>query len=384
MGIACIILFVFCLEHKRGVVLMNRWMRLFQDLQKNGCTQAILTPGASFAYLTGWATHASERLTMVGCNALGQTALLCPLLEAEGAKVAGIANCHVYSDETGPDDALKAFAQSLGVTEASIVAVEERRMRLFEVKALQVVGFRHFMSCDQAVSSLRVHKEKYEIEAIRRAARMVDEALALALPMLRVGVSELDIAAELEYQMKRLGSEGAPFATIVGAGANGALPHSSPTGKKLASGDLVVLDFGAMSAGYAADTTRTVAVGEPGAEARKVYATVQRAQAAAVARSAPGVPVADIDAAARSIIAEAGYGAYFTHRTGHGLGLDVHEYPDIMAGNDLPLASGMVFTVEPGIYLPGRLGVRIEDDVLVTERGAEILTQFSRDLLVIG
>ena len=366
-----------------GVDSMNRWMRLFQELQKKGCTQAILTPGASFAYLTGWATHASERLTMVGCNAFGQTALLCPLLEAEGAKAAGIAQCHVYTDETGPAAALKEFARTLGVTEASIVAVEEGRMRLFEAKALQAVGCRHFAPCDQAVSSLRLLKEKYEIEAIRRAARIVDEALALALPMLRVGVSELDIAAELEYQMKRLGSEGAPFATIVGSGANGALPHSAPTGKKIVAGDLVVLDFGAMSDGYAADTTRTVAVGEATAEARQVYAIVQRAQAAAVARAAPCVPVADIDAAARSIIAEAGYGAYFTHRTGHGLGLDVHEYPNIMAGNDLPLASGMVFTVEPGIYLPGRFGVRIEDDVLVTERGVETLTQFSRDLLAI-
>ena len=172
-------------------------------------------------------------------------------------------------------------------------------------------------------------------------------------------------------------------AYLVGSGYRGALPHGGPTDKVIVQGELVVIDYGAMVGGYNADSTRTIAFGEPSLEDRKVYETVRQANKAGISAVLPGNTAQDVDRAARSCISLAGYGQYFTHRTGHGLGLAVHEFPSIMEGNDLVLRPGMVFTVEPGIYIPSRVGVRIEDDVVVTEDGFSLLTHFSKELIIV-
>jgi Xaa-Pro dipeptidase len=226
-----------------------------------------------------------------------------------------------------------------------------------------------------------MHKDESEVAAMRTAVRMAESALQAALPYVKPGVSEKDIAAELTLQVLRAGSDAEmPFSPIVSGGPNSANPHAVPTQRKLQPGDLLVIDWGAASEGYFSDLTRTF---EPAAELRSVAQTVLQANQAGRQAARPGVLASQVDAAARQVIAAAGYGQYFTHRTGHGLGLDSHEEPYLRADNHQPLARGMTFTVEPGIYLPDRNGVRIEDNLVITADGAETLSSLPRELIVL-
>lgn len=359
----------------------SRIHRLLVELQQGGFAHAIFAPGASFYYLSGIRTHLSERLTLLGLNSKEEVVLLLPKLEAEG--IADAEKYHdilTYSDQEGPGRALTQFIASLGIQPTHKVAVEPLNLRWFEVQMLNNIGAGVLTSAEEFVMRLRLIKDDAELAALKKAARIVDEALRQSLAFFQVGMTEMEMAAELEHRMRMLGSEGVPFDTIVGAGARGALPHSRPSDYKVRNQDLVVFDYGAMVEGYAADTTRTLAFGDVSEQANHVYEVVKLAQATALDVIRPGVTAEQVDAAARRVIEDAGYGAYFTHRTGHGLGLDVHEFPSIVGGNKLKLVPGMVFTVEPGIYVPDQLGVRIEDDVVVTADGAEILTKFTKEL----
>ena len=197
-------------------------------------------------------------------------------------------------------------------------------------------------------------------------------------------MSELEIVAEIEYEMKKKGVEKMSFATTVLAGAKAALPHGTPDQTKVKKGDFVLFDLGVVYNGYCSDITRTVAFGDVRKEHKKVYETVLNAQMAAVDAVKPGMTCSELDKVARNIIQEAGYGEYFTHRLGHGLGISIHEYPSVTETNNLTLKEGMVFTIEPGIYIPGQVGVRIEDDVVVTKTGREVLTKFPKSLQVIS
>ncbi len=234
------------------------------------------------------------------------------------------------------------------------------------------------------VEGLRLRKGPEEVRLLRRGARLNGEALAAAVETIRPGVREKEVALSLETLMRRLGASGASFDTIVASGPRSALPHGVASDRKLRRGDLVTIDFGAVVGGYHADTTRVFSLGKPSRKGRTVYDIVREAQAAAVEAVAPGVPCEDVDAAARAIIAREGYGEAFGHGTGHGVGLDIHEGPRLAPGSREPLQAGMVVTVEPGIYLPGWGGVRIEDMVLVTEKGREVLTRsISKDLAIL-
>ena len=198
-------------------------------------------------------------------------------------------------------------------------------------------------------------------------------------------MTEKELAAELVVQLLRNGSDaGLPFTPIVSGGPNSANPNASPTDRKLQAGDLLVIDYGAAANDYISDITRTFAVGEVDAEYAKIHKIVQEANAAGRAAGKPGVPCADVDKAAREVIDKSGYGEYFTHRTGHGLGMEGHEHPYMRGDNMQLLEPGMAYTVEPGIYLPGRNGVRVEDDVVVTETGSESLTTLPREMRVVG
>lgn len=234
---------------------------------------------------------------------------------------------------------------------------------------------------DHLVDSLTWVKNPQETDYIRKAAEIVDRAFELILPTMRPGVRESDVAAELEYQMLMLGSEGAAFETICASGFRSALPHGKASRKKIKSGDFVTLDFGALIHGYCSDITRTVVVGQASARQKKIYEIVKRAQRAAVQKIRPGASTRAVDAAARNIISKAGYGKQFGHGTGHGLGLEVHQGPSLSPRNDSRLVAGMIVTVEPGIYIPGFGGVRIEDDVRVTRSGHEVLTQAPKRLI---
>jgi Xaa-Pro aminopeptidase len=231
------------------------------------------------------------------------------------------------------------------------------------------------------LDKLRMVKDETELSYIRAAVRLADNAFSHVLPLIKPGVSEHDIALEVEFHIRKNGAEKAAFDIIVASGARSALPHGKASGKILKAGDMVTMDFGAVYNGYHSDITRTVVIGKFAAKQREIYNLVLSAQLAGVAAIAPGKSCREVDAVARKIIADAGYADYFGHGLGHGLGLAIHEEPRLSPVCDITLAPNMVVTVEPGVYLPEWGGVRIEDTVVVTADGAEILTASSKELI---
>lgn len=232
-----------------------------------------------------------------------------------------------------------------------------------------------FVDFDEIVSKLRMVKYDEEIEKIKNAIKITQKAFENSLNFLKAGITEKEFAARLEYEMKLLGAERIAFDTIVASGFRGALPHGRASEKIIEEGDLVVVDFGAIYEGYCGDITRTVVIGDIDDEKYEVYKTVERAQREAIKNMKAGMSGKEIDKIARDIINNAGYGPNFGHSLGHGIGIEVHEAPAVSPSNDAALPSGSVITVEPGIYLPGKFGVRIEDDVLLTENGAVLLSK---------
>jgi len=260
--------------------------------------------------------------------------------------------------------------------------------------ALGPAGRPALKAVDRVVEAIRVVKDAVEQATFRQAGVLLDAVAADVLASVRAGMRECDLAAEIDYKLRRGGFEKPSFDTIVASGPHAAMPHARPDDRVLAAGDLVVLDFGGVHDGYCVDLTRTVSVGEPGPEARRLYAAVAEAQLAGVGAVRPGAPVTNVDEAARGVLERYGLGPAFSHATGHGLGLEIHEEPRVgprradipgvpPAGTDLILEPGVVITVEPGAYVPGLGGVRIEDDVLVTRDGVEWLTHVARELRVV-
>lgn len=223
-----------------------------------------------------------------------------------------------------------------------------------------------------------------KLAAIREACSLADYAIEVGCSEIKEGKTELDVLAAIEFALKKKGITAMAFSTMVLTGANGASPHGNPGLTKIKKGDLVLFDLGVVVNGYCSDITRTVAFGDINDKQKEIYDTVLKAQLAAISASKPGIKCSEVDFAARSTIEKAGYGDYFPHRLGHGLGISVHEYPSLTETNDLLLEKGMVYTIEPGIYVPGVAGVRIEDDVVVTENGVEILTKFPKELQIIS
>ena len=286
------------------------------------------------------------------------------------------------------EEALLACLAEIGVTAAAFESTHVTVNRFdwwrktSEARGLGLA----FRSTEGVVERLRLVKDASEIAALRESASRLSSVAETVFPAVRAGTAERDVAGVLERALRDAGYERPAFDTIVASGPNAALPHYRAGGRILEQGDLVVLDFGGVLDGYCSDLTRTVAVGSPSAEARRLHAAVYAAQEAAIAAVRSGVETTSVDAAARRVLQEQGLGDAFGHGTGHGLGLDIHEEPRITRRRtdvpSIPLEPGMVFTVEPGAYLPGFGGVRIEDDVLVTETGCDVLTSVPRELLV--
>ncbi len=342
-----------------------------------------LVPGANLRYLTGLKMFLSERPIVAFFPIEGRPALLLPAFEATRLKddLALEIDLYPYRDEEGHEGALERACSTLGLA-GKRTGVEYLTMRVLELKLLE----EHAPGCqivalESLMTELRLVKDATEIEHMRRAVDITEQALRGVREIIRPGLTELQVAAELKMALFRTGAEGLAFDPLVLAGPNSASPHASPSERPIQSGDVVTIDCGATWRGYCADITRVFAVGRIDPELEKAYRAVKEANRAGRAAARMGVPAQEVDRAARRVIIEAGYGEYFSHRTGHGLGLEVHEPPYIVEGNERVLEPGMVFTVEPGIYLTGVGGVRIEDDVMVTANGAETLTAFSRELI---
>ncbi|HYT29194.1 MAG TPA: M24 family metallopeptidase, partial [Actinomycetota bacterium] len=263
------------------------------------------------------------------------------------------------------------------------LAASERMWATHLMALTRELGRADFVPASRVLSRLRSRKDAAELRLLAAAASAADEAFRRLVGDGLEGRSEQDVAKGLSGHLLDAGHGSVGF-TIVGGGPNGASPHHEPAGRVIRQGDAVVLDFGGRVGGYCSDVTRTVSVGEPPEEVREVHDVVHRAQADAFRSVRPGVPAEEVDRAARAVIEEAGFGAEFVHRTGHGIGLEEHEPPYIVAGNGEPLEPGMAFSIEPGIYLPGRFGVRIEDIVVVTADGAKNLNDAPRELLIVG
>jgi Xaa-Pro dipeptidase len=311
------------------------------------------------------------------------------LPELEQAKLDHLPfSAKVFAYGESPAEWTNTFGDALATLDLSgrKVGVEPGQLRLLEYDYLRLAcGDAKFTNGSEIFASLRSIKDAREISCMRKAVLIAETALEATLPMVKIGVAERDIASELFMQLIRHGSDTSlPFSPIVSGGPNGANPHAQPSARQLVAGDLLVIDWGAAFGGYMSDITRTFAVGDIDAESEKIHNIVQQANAAGRAAGRVDLSCGAVDRATRKVIEEAGYGEFFTHRTGHGIGMECHEEPYMRGDNEQLLEAGMTYTVEPGIYLTGRNGVRIEDDVLVTADGAESLSTISRAIRVVG
>jgi Xaa-Pro dipeptidase len=364
----------------------KRLDKLTQQILDNGLDGMALVPGPNMAYFSGIHTHLSERPILLFILADDEPAVIIPTLEAMKAEAAGISPDHIFawSDEEGFRGAFQQACAWLELSDC-LLGVEAYHMRVLESETLRryAPGLQT-THADDMIAEIRMIKDAAEVAAMEKAVAVAETAMKALLPQLAVGQTEKQIAALLTRLLLEGGADSIAFGPIVSAGPNSASPHASPTERPLQYGDLLVIDWGCYVDGYPSDITRTFAVGEIDDELAHIYHVVRRANEAGKAAARPGASGQDVDRAARAVIEEAGYGAYFIHRTGHGLGLEVHEPPNMVEGNTAPLRPGNVFTVEPGIYLPERGGVRIEDNLLVTPDGNRSLTSLTRELLTIG
>lgn len=356
-------------------------------MQQAGLQALALVPGPTLFYLSGLSFHLMER--PIFCLLLGDRAPCIVVPELEQAKVRGAGfqgEVFSYGEDAGASSVAAEQAARYAGLDRQRAGVEPTHMRFLELSLLRAAAPQvEWMATDGALDSLRAVKEPAEIDCMQRAAVIAEQALEATLPLIRPGMTEREAAAELTLQLLRAGSDpvGA-FDPIVAAGPNSALPHATPTERPLQPGDLLLFDWGARVGGYISDLTRVFAVGEVEPELAEIHALVQRANQAGVQAVRPGVPCGDVDRAARDVIGAAGYGEHFFHRTGHGLGLETHEPPYIRGDVEEQLQPGMTFTVEPGVYLVGRGGVRVEDDVVVTEQGVRSLSSAPRQLRHVG
>lgn len=356
----------------------GRIERLQARLAGRGVDVALLSVGADLPYFTGYEAMPSERLTVLVVPALSEPVLFVPELEAPRVEPRWY-EMRPWGETEEPVE----LAASM-LANPSTVAVGDHMWSVFLTRFIKEWPHASWIPASEMTSELRVRKDADEIELLRQAAHAVDRVMArVPDEIVFKGHSESDVARRLAQLTVDEGHDSAEF-TIVASGPNGASPHHHPGARVIEEGDLVVCDYGGRWEGYYSDSTRTFVVGGPTDEQEAVHAAVEAANQAGRRAVAPGVACQDIDRAARAVIDDAGYGEYFIHRTGHGIGLEVHEHPYMVEGNDRPLEPGMTFSVEPGVYLPGRFGVRVEDIVVCTDEGIESLNRSDRVLLAVG
>lgn len=339
----------------------------------------LLSVGADLPYFIGYEAMPLERLTMLVVPADGEAVLVVPRLEAARVELRGDAFSIVPWDETDDPGAIVADR----CRGAGAVLVGDPTWARFVLELQRQLPGTAFAAASPLTRRLRMRKDPAELALLRAAGAATDRVVASLDGLRFAGRTERDVAAEVQRLTIAEGHDTADFA-IVASGPNAASPHHEPTHRVIEEGDTVVVDFGGRWRGYCSDTTRTFVVGEPSAEVAAAHAALEAAQAAGRKAVRPGVTGEEIDSAARTVLVESGYGEFFIHRTGHGIGLEVHEHPYIVAGNREPIEVGMTFSIEPGIYLPGRWGMRIEDIVACGPAGADEFNESPRHLHVVA
>lgn len=352
---------------------MNRFGKLFERFESADC--ALITSDINRRYFTGMKSSAGIVLAFPE-----KAYLLIDFRYIEKAK-ATVTDAEVIELKR----LFPQISELLKKHEAESMAIESENMTVKELNT-----YRHYFSSLKIVSddslsnaiwALRMIKDDEEIECIKMAQHIAEMSLEELLPFIKVGRTEREVALELNRLMFKNGAEDLSFETIVLAGRNTSMPHGVPSDKKIEEGEFVLMDFGAVYNGYHSDMTRTVCVGKPSEEMEKVYDIVLRAQEAGIEAARAGIMGSALDKVSRDIIEAAGYGEYFGHSLGHGVGLDIHEKPNASPNYKLPLSSGSVVTIEPGIYIAGKFGVRIEDFVILTENGCENMTKCAKNLI---
>lgn len=357
---------------------MSKLSQIRAYLNQEEANIAVFSDPVTVNYLTGFYCDPHERQMFLFVYTDDAPVLFVPALEVSRASAFLDFPVFGYQDAENPWEKIKTV---LPTTESKKIFAEFDNLNVTKFQGLQTVFDGRFENLTPYVQRMRLIKSEDEIEKMMIAGDYADKAMQLGFDNISLDVTETDIIAQIEFGMKRQGISQMSFDTMVLTGNNAANPHGIPGTNKIENNALLLFDLGVVSSGYTSDMTRTVAVGQPDQFKRDIYQLCLEAQLTAQDFIKPGVTAAEVDAAARNVIEKAGYGDYFNHRLGHGLGMDVHEFPSIMAGNDMIIEEGMCFSVEPGIYIPGKVGVRIEDCGHVTKSGFEVFTQTPKELL---
>lgn len=363
-------------------VFARRIQRAKAEMERQGVDFLFVTPSSDLIYLLGYPAHSSERMTLLGIPRDGEPFVVVPTLEAtrlDNRK--DIVDIHAWNETEAPSELTARLVEG---AKGGSIGISDQTWSVFLIRLQEAMPDARFVSGTPIIRELRMVKDQQEIEHLRYVAAKTDAAWERFVETASLaGRTEQDVASELAKRIEEQGLPRPGF-LIVASGPASASPHHMTSDRVIQEGDAIVFDFGSQHEHYWSDITRTVHVGEPSDEFRKVYDTVLQANEAAKEAVRPGVSCEAIDRAARDVIEQAGYGEYFIHRVGHGLGLDGHEEPYMVGGNDLPLRPGMVFSDEPGIYIPGKFGVRIEDILVCTEDGYESFNHARRDLVVMS
>ncbi len=366
----------FLRERNAMHIFGERRNQLISKMKVEGIEAALIMNPSSIYYLTGLVSNPHERFLGLFLFADGNISMIAPALDLETAK-AYLDHVIGYSDSEGPISAIKHL---LGNIKVKFYGVEKEYITLERSEWLRdIVPDIKFASISTILHTMRSIKDTQEIDFLRKAAHMVDQVVTEGIKSIRRGITEMDLANELELIAKRLGSPKMSFETSVLSGAKSAAPHGKPDSSPIVEGEYLLLDLGVMYKGYCSDITRTFIVGNGTDKHKEIYELVLLANTRAIEHTKAGRALKELDSIARKTISDGGYGEFFTHRLGHGLGLEIHEYPSVHGENVDLIQSGLVFTIEPGVYVPGFGGVRIEDDVLVTESGVEVLTRYPKD-----
>ena len=349
-------------------------------MKDNNVDLVVLGPGTHMNWLLGFNPYPDERPCMLLIGKEKEVFLM-PSVNAEDAKKRTDIAINSWKDENGPDQALKEALLYIGESSAKHIAIDEAMRSHFALIVIEALPNPTYEFTASTIGALRMRKDQTEFINLKENALIDDRAMQEGFAAIKEGVTELEIGEAIN---KHFISEGAkPQFCIVGSGPNGAFPHHHTGDRKVEYGDAVLIDIGGRKGTFPSDMTRMSVLGEPPEGYLEIHAIVERAVQAAMAAAKPGVMAKEVDAAARNVITEAGYGDYFVHRTGHGLGIDIHEPPYITATSEVILDEGMVFSIEPGVYLQGRFGVRLEEIVILRADGPEILSELTRELNII-
>ena len=363
---------------------MSKYVEIQNYLKQQQIDAVFITTPDNVFYVSGFKSNPHERLLGVMIFKEAEPFLICPQMEVPDAKAAGWAYETIgHADTQNAWEVVADAVHKRGI-KLNTLAIEKSHLTVERLESLQYFfPEAKYAGFDDQMNAMRVIKSEDELANMRIAAQLADYAIEVGCREIAEGKTEMEILTTIENAIKDKGCN-MSFDTMVLSGPKTASPHGTPGDRKIQKGDMILFDLGVIYNGYCSDITRTVAFGEPSEAQKDIYNAVRGANEAAIAAVKPGVRAMDLDKIARDVITEAGYGEYFTHRLGHGLGISVHEFPSVTGTNKLTLKEGMVFTIEPGVYKADVTGVRVEDDVVVTKDGVEVLTKFSKELIILN